>query len=205
MLFVGLTGSIATGKSTVAKFLKALGCYIIDADDIAHTVYKRGTKSYRKIIEKFGKNILDKNSSIDRKKLGNIVLKDRKKLIKLEEIVHPEVEHLRNKMIEEIVTKDRHAIIIYDVPLLFEKNLNGLFDCTVVVYTDKDTEIGRLMTRNSFDKDEAIKRISLQMPIEEKIERADFVIDNSGSLDSTKKQTEKLFLSLKRLENEKYG
>ncbi len=203
-MLVGLTGSIATGKSTVAKIFKKLGCYIIDADDIAHRAYEKGTKSYKKIVEEFGKEILDKNDNIDRKKLGRIVLNNKKLLEKLESIVHPEVERIRNAAIEDITKKDKNAIIIYDVPLLFEKNLEGMFDYTIVVYADMDTEIKRLIERNSIDKKEAIKRILLQMSIEEKKKKADFVIDNSGSLDSAKRQIQDLFFKLKQLENKKH-
>ncbi len=202
-MFVGLTGSIATGKSTVGKFLKEIGCYIIDADDVAHRVYEKNKPAYKKIVKEFKEGILDKNGNIDRKKLGGIVLNDKHLLKKLEGIVHPEVEHIRNKMVRKITKKDEHAVIVYDVPLLFEKNLEGIFDYTIVVYLSKDKEIKRLIERNGFDKDEAIKRIALQMPIEEKVRKADFVIDNSGSLENTKKQVQELFVKLKKLENEK--
>jgi dephospho-CoA kinase len=200
MLFIGLTGSIATGKSTVGKIFKELGCYVIDADGIAHKAYEKGTKAYKSIVEEFGKNILDKDGNIDRKKLGGVVLDNKELLKKLEAIVHPEVERIRNNIIEDIKKKNKNAIIIYDVPLLFEKNLEGMFDYTIVVYADKDTEIKRLMERNGLKKDEAIKRILLQIPIEDKAKKADFVIDNSGSLNDTRKQVKDLFEKLKNMD-----
>ncbi len=203
MIFIGLTGSISTGKSTVAKMFKEKGCYIIDADTIAHGVYKKGKNAYNKIIQTFGKEILDKNGNIDRKKLGSLVLKDKGKLKKLESIVHPEVEKERNKKIKEITRKNRDAVIIYDVPLLFEKNLQDMFDYTVVVYTDKDTEIRRLMNRDKISQEEAIKKISMQMSIEDKAKMADFVIDNSKDLDYTKKQVEVLLKNIKQKHNER--
>ncbi len=203
MLFIGLTGSIATGKSTVANLFKELGCYIIDADKIAHDAYKKDTEAYSKIIKRFGDNILSENGDIDRKKLGSIVLKDRNYLSDLEKIVHPEVERIRNAIINNIQIKDRHAIIIYDVPLLFEKHLEHLFDFTIVVYTDTKTQLKRLMQRNNISEYEANKRVKLQIPIDNKIKLADFVIDNSKTIDFTKKQVDKLFFKLKELESER--
>ncbi len=199
MVFAGLTGSIATGKSTVANMFRDLGCYVIDADKLAHKVYKKGETAYYKIIEEFGYDILDGSSEIDRKKLSKIVLNNKELLKKLESIVHPEIEKARNMELERIKKRDKNAIVIYDVPLLFEKQLQDMFDCTIVVYTDKKTEIERLMKRENLTKKEAQKMVELQMPIEKKIKIADFVIDNSKNTDNTKAQVKEILHKLKRL------
>jgi len=185
---VGLTGSIATGKSTVAEMFREFGFYIIDADELAHSVYKKGEAAYHRIIEKFGKSVLDKNGEIDRKKLGELVFRDKEKLKIIENIVHPAVEVKREEIFNEIRKEDPNARVIYDVPLLFEKNLKNMFDCVVVVYCPPSLQIQRLMIRDGISKSEALKKLNLQISIEEKRKMADIVIDNSGSLENTYKQ-----------------
>ncbi len=197
MLFVGLSGSIATGKSTVAKEFEKLGCHIIDADKLAHKVYEKDSKAYFKIIDIFGSDILNKSGMINRTKLRNRVVNNKNKLRQLESIIHPEVEQLRNQIIKNITKKDKNAIIIYDVPLLFEKNMQHLFDYTIVVYTDKKTQLNRLMQRNGLSKQEAEKLISLQMDIDKKVKMADFVINNSLSIQNTYQQIIEVFNNLK--------
>lgn len=185
---IALTGSIACGKSTIAKLLGHLGAHIIDADKIAHQALKKNEKTYFKIIEIFGKDVLDEEGNIDRKKLGSIVFEDKEKLKALELIIHPFVQSQRKEIEDDILDKDKKAIIIYDVPLLFEKHLESDFDKIIVVYLDKKTQIKRLMKRENISCKEALRLISLQMDIKEKVKRADFVIDNSHSLEDTKKQ-----------------
>ena len=198
MKFIGLTGSIATGKSTVARMFEEFGCYVIDADKLVHEIYKQGEEGYAKVVKAFGNEILDKNKNIDRKKLAQIVLKDKEKLKKLESIVHPIVEKKRNEILNKIAKSKKDAIVIYDVPLLFEKGMQDMFDCVIVVWTDKKTQIKRLIKRNNLSKEEAEKRINLQMSIDKKRELADIVIDNSKSLDYTKKQVLSIIQDIKQ-------
>ncbi|HHS49250.1 MAG TPA: dephospho-CoA kinase [Desulfurella acetivorans] len=193
---IGLTGSIACGKSTVANMFKELGAYIIDADEIAHEALKKTEKPYKQILDVFGFSILDENKNIDRKKLGSIVLKDKQKLAVLESIIHPYVQQKRKEIEELILQKDKNAIIIYDVPLLFEKQLESSFDKIIVVYVPKDIQIERLMKRQNLTYDEALNLVKLQMDIEEKKKQADFVIDNSYSLEDTRKQVIEVFKKL---------
>jgi dephospho-CoA kinase len=193
---VGLTGSIATGKSSVANMLKELGAYIIDADEIAHDALKKTEKPYKQILDVFGSNILDEQGNIDRKKLGSIVLNDKQKLAVLESIIHPYVQQKRKEIEESILQQDRNAVIIYDVPLLFEKHLENSFDKIIVVYVPKDIQIKRLMKRQNIAYAEALNLINLQICIEEKKKKADFVIDNSYSLENTKKQVLEVFKKL---------
>lgn len=193
---IGLTGSVATGKSTVASIFKAFGAYIIDADEISHKALAKGEITYKKILDEFGDKILDDNGNIDRKKLGNIVLKDKAKLAILESIIHPYVQEKRKEIEKSILEKDANAIIIYDVPLLFEKHLESSFDKIIVVYTNKSTQIERLMKRQNLTYNEALGLINLQIDIEEKKKMADFVIDNSCSIENTRKQVEEIFKKL---------
>lgn len=197
MLFIGLTGSIATGKSLAAKEFEKLGCYVIDADELAHKTLMKDSNIYHKIIAVFGRGIIGENENIDRKKLSAIVLNDKEKLKLLENMVHPEVERLRNEEINNITKKDKNAVIIYDVPLLFEKKMRNLFNYTIVVYAPFDIQIKRLMARNNLSYEEAEKRISIQMPISKKVKSADFVIDNSGSIENTKNQIRNIFKQIK--------
>lgn len=197
MKLIGLTGSIATGKSTVARVFKDLGFYVIDADEVAHSVYKKGEKAYFEILKVFGKGILDENGEINRKKLGKLVLNDKKKLSLLEKIVHPLVEQKRLEILRRIKNEDPRAFVIYDVPLLFEKNLKSMFDCVIVVYVPQEIQIKRLMKRDRISKDEALKKVSLQLSIEEKKRLADIVIDNSKTLKETQKQVEDIVKKIK--------
>ena len=196
MKFIGLTGSIATGKSTVAQMFKERGFYVIDADELAHSVYKRGEKPYFKLIEVFGREILDENGEIDRKKLGSLVINYGEKLKVLESIVHPEVERKRRVIIEDIKRREPNAVVIYDVPLLFEKNLEKLFNCVIVVYVKPEIQIERLIKRDGIKEEEAKRKIALQLPIERKKEMADVVIDNSDGIECTRKQVEKIAESI---------
>ena len=198
MLFIGLTGSIATGKSFAAKEFEKLGCYVIDADKLAHKALMKNSNIYHRIVSIFGNKIAGENGNIDRNRLGKIVLDDKEKLKLLEDMVHPEIGRLRNRKIDDIIRKDKNAIIIYDVPLLFEKKMQNMFDYTIVVYAPFDVQIKRLMARNSLSYDEAKKRISIQMPIDEKIKLSDFVIDNSGSAEKTKDQIKEIFNRLRK-------
>ncbi len=192
MKLIGLTGSIATGKSTVAKMFKEFGFYIIDADEIAHFVYKKGEGAYFDIINAFGERILNESQEIDRRKLGSLVINDKKKLSMLESIVHPAVEHKRLEILEKIKKRDPNAFIIHDIPLLFEKKLQPLFDCVIVVYVPPKMQVKRLMDRDNITEKEALKKVSLQLSIEEKKKLADIVIDNSKNLMETRNQVENI-------------
>ncbi len=193
---IGLTGSIACGKSTVSNMFKELGAYIIDSDEIAHDALKKTEMPYKQVLEIFGDSILDEQGNIDRKKLGKIVLNDKSKLAILESIIHPYINEKRQEIENAILKENKNAIIVYDVPLLFEKQLEKNFDKVIVVYANKNVQIERLMKRQNLTYDEALKLINLQMDVEEKKKRAGFVIDNSYSLEETKKQVLEIFEKL---------
>lgn len=183
MRVIGLTGGIATGKSTVSKLLKEHGLTIFDADEIAHQAYEVGSPTYEAMVKRF--DCLT-NGEIDRRKLGAIVFRDEKARHDLEAIIHPYVR----KTIKEGIEKAKGEIVILDVPLLYEAHFDDLCDEVAVVVVDEETEITRLMERNGFSREEAIRRIRSQMPLSEKRKRADYVIYNSKDLEALKKQVE---------------
>lgn len=188
MIWIGLTGGIGSGKSTVAQYLRQRGYQVIDADQLAHRALNPGTDTFKKIVDFFGKGILSKDGAVDRKKLGALVFNDPTKLARLESIVHPfvqlEAERERKKL------SGTHEFAFYDVPLLFEKKLEKKFDQVWVVTVEEETQISRLKKRNSWSDDEIRSRISAQLPLSEKVARADVVIRNNGTVAELEERVE---------------
>ena len=199
MLKVGLTGGYASGKSTVAKMFVELGATLIDADKLAREVVKPDKQAWFEIVAHFGKGILLKNREIDRKALGEIVFGSDAERERLNAIVHPRVLDEELKAIEEIKGRGLDAILILSVPLLIESGHYRQCDKIVVVTVDRDTQIKRLMERDGFSREESVRRISAQMPLSEKVTYADFVIDNSGSIQETEFQVKEVFKKLRML------
>lgn len=192
---IGLTGGIATGKSTVARLLVERGAFLVDADQIAREVVAPGEPALEAIASLFGQAVIHKDGTLDRKALGAIVFEDKRLLAELEAITHPAI---RNRMQERIRDYgDRHPdkLIVADVPLLYETGQESLYEGVMVVYVPEAVQLERLMLRNRMAEAEARRRISLQMDIEEKRRRADWVIDNSGDLEQTKAQVDKFWTS----------
>ncbi|MGI6453660.1 MAG: dephospho-CoA kinase [Syntrophomonadaceae bacterium] len=181
---IGLTGGIASGKSTVAGQLKKLGAAIIDADEIAHQVIEPQQPAWKEIVEAFGTGILSHDNTIDRKKLGQIVFDDPARLKQLNSITHP---HIREKILQAIQQlKNAGArVIVLDIPLLYETGWDKMTDEVWVVWLDRETQIERLMQRDGLDRLTALKRIASQMSLDKKASRADVVIDNSGKIEET--------------------
>lgn len=190
-LIIGLTGGIASGKSTVAKMIRELGIPIIDADQIAREVVEKGKPAYEKIVETFGEGILQEDESIDRIKLGSIIFNNEEQRNLLNQIVHPAVRAEMNAQKEHYLQSDIKAVVL-DIPLLFESKLTHMVEKTIVVFVDGATQLKRLMDRNQFSEEEAKARINSQLSLLQKKELADQVIDNNGSLDETKAQVEKI-------------
>jgi len=186
-LIIGLTGGIASGKSTVAKMLRELAIPVIDADEIAREVVQIGEDAYLQIVEQFGEGILQEDKNIDRLKLGSIVFNDEAKRKLLNRIVHPAIRQRMMQKKEEYASVGEQTVVL-DIPLLFESNLTHLVHKTIVVYVDDQIQLERLMERNGFSKEEAEVRIRAQLPLKEKVKKADAVIDNNGSLAQTKAQ-----------------
>jgi dephospho-CoA kinase len=197
MLLLGLTGGIATGKSLVSEILKELGACIIDADKIAREVVEPEKPAWLEIVAFFGKDIINEDKTINRKKLGEIVFNDTLKRRRLEEIVHPRVIEEENKRIEDYKRSNPDGIAVIDAALLIEGGGHKRVDKLIVVYTDRETQMKRLMERDGLSGQDAEKRINSQMPLEEKIKMADFVIDNSRGVEDTKSQVIALFNRLK--------
>jgi dephospho-CoA kinase len=199
MVIVGLTGSVGTGKSTVTNFFRELGAYIIDWDELARKVTRPHLKAWKGIVEYFGKDFLNEDLTINRQKLAEIVFSDKEKVAKLNQIVHPEVFKKDERITNEIKNLDPDALIIKDIPLLFELKLTRpvFMDKVVVVSASEQTQLRRLEEKG-MNREDAQSRIKSQLPLEEKIKSADFVIDNDGPLEETKKQVEEIYSLLRR-------
>ncbi|HUN55077.1 MAG TPA: dephospho-CoA kinase [Smithella sp.] len=196
MLNVGLTGGIACGKSTVAKMFVHKGAHLIDFDKLTHEAQEPHGPAWEKIVDYFGRDILKPDKKIDRVKLGNIVFADKKKLARLGKIVHPLIYREWEARLEKIEKKEKHAIVLSDVPLLFEGKMQHFFDLTMLVLVSPEDQISRLMKRNAWSRDEAQKRLNSQMPISEKISLADIVIDNKGPIAHTEKKVDEIWQEL---------
>ncbi len=188
MLQVGLTGNIATGKSHVSKVFDALGAYIIDADRLAHALIARGTDTYHRIIEVFGKGILCNDRSIDRKLLGQMVFSDPDKRLRLNSLTHPAIGAEIQRRITELEQAHYKGIVIVEAALLVEVGSYKKYHCLVVVTCSPPIQISRLVKRDRLTMEEAKARIRSQMPIEKKLELADYRIDTSGAPEETKDQ-----------------
>lgn len=188
---IGLTGGIATGKSTVANIFKGLGSAVIDIDGIAREVVMPGTKAYQEIVAAFGRKVLNPGQDINRTRLAHLIFKDRALREKLNKITHPAI-------IKEM--KRRAGIVsssvVVDVPLLFEANLNNLFDKIIVVQCSQETQIKRLRKRDNLSTEEARQKIASQLSLEAKAKRADFVIDNNGTFEETERQVKRIWEEL---------
>ncbi|MDD5434635.1 MAG: dephospho-CoA kinase [Nitrospira sp.] len=197
MPFIGLTGGIASGKSVVAGILKSLGAYIIDADVIARGLVKQGLPAWQEIVEVFGKEILSGDGNINRTQLGSIVFKDPAKRETLNSILHPKILEEAARRKKEIEENDPEAIIIFDVALLIETGSLNLVDAVILVYTDEELQIKRLMERNGFTREEALARINAQLPVEDKKRFADYMIDTSKPIEVVEQQAVEIFKKLK--------
>lgn len=196
MLWIGLSGGIGTGKSTVTRYLRSRGYAVADADELAHQALKPGQESWKKIVQVFGPEILDPSSQeIDRKKLGQIVFQDKQKVLELEKIIHPFVQAAVAKLRADW-TAQGHSVAFYDVPLLFEKNLEKQFDKILLVYTQPDIQRERIQKRNGWSDKEIQMRLSHQLPLELKRLKSDFIVDNSGDEASTRSQVDEILKKL---------
>ncbi|MFS0775716.1 dephospho-CoA kinase [Neobacillus sp. 3P2-tot-E-2] len=186
-LVIGLTGGIASGKSTVSNMLKEMNITVIDADVEARLAVEKGEPAYQKIVTEFGNDILLTNEEIDRVKLGSIIFHNADKRQLLNSIVHPEVRKRMNNQVEAAREREEQVIIL-DIPLLFESKLTHMVEKTILVYVDRDIQLKRLMERNELSLKDAEARIKSQMPLSEKVAIADAVINNNGAITETKKQ-----------------
>lgn len=197
MLKVGLTGSIAVGKSYVCEVFRELGCFVLDADRTAREVVAPDTIGWRLIVERFGSNILLPNNEIDRAQLGAIVFADEAKRELLNSIVHPLVAETQDAWLREREAKSPDGIAVIDAALMIESGGYRRFNKIIVVWCDSAIQLQRLMTRNNLSEPEALNRIKAQMPQEEKKRYADFTIDTSEGFEAARRQTVEVFEQLK--------
>jgi dephospho-CoA kinase len=198
---VGLTGGVASGKSVVGGMLAALGAHVVQADQMSHDLMRPGEPVYKKVIEQFGKEILNPDGTVNRSRLADIVFNGNPpRVAELNAIVHPAVIAKQEKWMDEIERADPHGIAIVEAALILEAGMKPHFDKLIVVTCHPEQRIQRWMQRTGVDyesaKKEVTRRMAAQLPDEEKIKAADFLIDNSGTLDATRIQVESVFAKL---------
>ncbi|MFY4727714.1 dephospho-CoA kinase [Nitrospira sp. BLG_2] len=199
MMLVGLTGGVATGKSTIAKMFRQCGAIVIDADELARDVVQPGKPAWREIVMAFGRGILHPDSTIDRHALGAIVFRDKKNLRRLERIIHPRVARQQVKLAKQAEKRNPHAVVIYDVPLLFEAGIDKRVDKIIVVTADRETQIARLRKRNGLSRSEALRRIRNQLPLTKKRRLANYILDGTRDRRRLAREVFKLFKDLRPL------
>ena len=199
MLIVGLTGGVASGKTAVSQVLKEEGAYIIDADQIARELVQPHKPAWNELIRAFGKGILQEDGFIHRKKLADKVFADPKKRKLLNQILHPRIKEEMDRRTKEIGQKDPEAIVVIDAPLIVELGDHREMDKLIVVASTQTQQIERLKERDRIGPEEALRILSSQMPVEEKVNLADFVIRNEGSLEETKKRAKEVFKELRKV------
>lgn len=207
MLTVGLTGGIACGKSQTLKEFNELGVYTVDADEIAHQVILPGQPAYDRILSTFGSDILAADQSIDRTKLGKLVFSDQESRENLNRIVHPFIFQEENRLISVFKAEKhpRSPVIMVDAALMIETGSYRRYDSVVVVHCRPEIQLGRLISRDGFSKEEALRRIGSQMPLEEKIKHARYAIDNSGRLSELREQVHSIFADLVKRSSPDYA
>jgi dephospho-CoA kinase len=195
MITVGLTGNIACGKSTAARYFATLGAKLIDADTILHQLFNPNETVYARVREFFGETILDTTGRINRQKLGEIIFHDPEKRHWLNQLTHPVIM----SRVHETISRHAQAgaaVVMVEAALLIEAGFADQFDCLVVVSADIETQLRRLKERNGLNRAEALARISAQMPIQIKEKRADWVIKNSGSTAELEAQTQAVWQAI---------
>jgi dephospho-CoA kinase len=206
LLLLGITGGLASGKTTVSNMLWELGgAPIIEFDRIARQVVEPGKPAWKEIVDYFGRQVLQEDDNLDRKKLSNIVFWDQEKRKRLEGFTHPRIYEECVRQVKEIMERIPGAIIQVVIPLLIELTLQSRFDKVLVVYIPKALQIKRLVDREGITQVEAENMLKSQLPIDEKVRYADYVIHNDSSLDDTKKQLQELWMELNMFQKEKGG
>lgn len=188
-LIIGLTGSIGTGKSTIAKRFKALQIPVVDADLIAREVVEPGEVAYHNIVDTFGESILQQDNTLDRKALGRVVFQDEAKRKQLNDIIHPAIRREMLRQRDEFVEAGARCVVL-DIPLLYESKLTDYVEKVIVVSVDPEQQLQRVVARDQGNEAEAKQRIQSQIPVSEKAKLADAVIDNNGTIASSYDQLE---------------
>jgi len=197
--YFGLTGGVASGKSTVARMFEELGARVIDADRLAHELYRAPLPVYKEVVNRFGTEILDASGEIDRRRLGPMVFADAEKLRELSTIVHPPIMERIEDLVLGWHALTPHAVIVVDAALIYEAGIEKRFAKMLVAWCRPEQQLERLIAKGDLTREEAERRIAAQLPAEEKRRRADYVIDCSGNLESTRAQVHTVHSELKRL------
>ena len=200
MLRVGLTGGLASGKSFVGHALASFGCDLIQADEIGHQVLLPGAEAYDAVVDEFGDSILDDDGHIDRRRLAALVFDDPERLKKLSSFVHPAVFKREERIFAEIVARDPKAIVVVEAAILVETGSYRRYERLVVAWCNRELQIERAMKRDSSTREEVLARLDRQLPLEEKLRVADYVIDTSGTKEATVKKTREVYDSLRSLQ-----
>ncbi|SHJ31083.1 dephospho-CoA kinase [Malonomonas rubra DSM 5091] len=195
-LILGITGNIASGKSTVAKMFAERGALLIDADQLAREIVEPGQPALQQLVERFGTDILRADKSLDRDKLAQIIFADEQARLDLNQITHPAIGKLAVERLQQGKRLADVPLVVYEAPLLFEAKAENRVDKVLVVKVDLQVQLQRLMQRDGIDEAAAQQRVSAQMPQDEKLARADYVVDNSGSLEELFIQVEQLWQKL---------
>jgi dephospho-CoA kinase len=193
---VGLTGGIASGKSSVSQQLVELGCRLVDADRLAREVVAPGEPAWRAVVEEFGADIARPDGQLNRQRLGALVFADPARRKALEAITHPAILARRQAILHDWVIEGFDGLVVLDIPLLVEVGAVGQVDRVVLVYAEREAQLTRLMARDGFERAEAERRVASQMPLTEKVRHAHFVIDNSGAPDETAAQVRAVYAAL---------
>jgi len=201
MLQVGLTGNIASGKSNAARVLAELGARTLDADLIAHELLSQGTPTYWSVREAFGQEILNTDGTIDRGRLGRIVFSQREKRMLLNGLIHPEVRKEVLRRVSDLAEREPRAVVIVDAALMVESGFYKLHERLIVVKCDPVLQLSRLMARDGLQPAEAKARMDAQLPVEEKLKLADYIIETSGTLRETKILIERVYHDLVQVES----
>jgi len=195
----GLTGGIASGKSTVARFLEALGAKVVDADRVGHELLHSSSSVQRQVVERFGTGTLNAAGEIDRPRLASIVFSDPKRLRDLTSIIHPVLIARVEELAAELCAAHPRGVVLVDAALIYEAGLADHFARILVAWCTPEQQVERLMAKTGLSPQDALRRIASQIPGEEKRRRGDYVIDCSGSLEQTRAQAEALYPELERL------
>ncbi|MBW2123389.1 MAG: dephospho-CoA kinase [Deltaproteobacteria bacterium] len=202
MVVVALTGGIATGKTTVARMFAEQGALVIDLDRLSRLVVEPHKPEWKEVVAAFGPTVVRQDGSLDRSRLARIIFRDPAKRKRLEQIVHPRVLEEYEKRLKEILDKGAEHVVIVDIPLLMEVGMQDDFEKVIVVYIPVESQLKRLIEREGLSEEEARAWLNSQISIEEKVALADFVIDNTGSIERTRRQVRRIYKTLRMLGRE---
>jgi dephospho-CoA kinase len=200
MLRIGLTGGLASGKSFVGRALGEMGCLLIEADLLGHQVMAKGAEAYDAIVAEFGAEILDAGGAIDRRRLGKLVFGNPELLDKLNAIVHPRVRARSRRLAEAYATREPDGICVYEAAIIVETGSFRDYDRLIVAACTEEQQVERAMLRDHLTREEVLDRLRRQMPLEEKVKYADYVIDTSGTKEHTLEQTRTVYASLRSIQ-----